>query len=229
MGLFRTEFLYLDRDDMPTKAEQVQAYRQVFELMSGRPLVVRTLDIGGDKPAAYLDVERRVIIGEVESARAQQNKVTAKIAELKKAGQDASEIIAEMKELSSGIKALDDKLRSIETQIHDILIWIPNVPHPSAPVGGEEQNEIIKHWGQMPEMDFKPMPHYEIAEKLNIIDFARASRMSGSFFVSYRGLGARLERALINFMIDLHIDKHGYTEVFPPFITKREAMFGTGQ
>ena len=176
-----------------------------------------------------LDVERRQIIGEVESARAQQNKVTAKIAELKKAGQDAGEIIAEMKELSARIKALDEKLRSIEKQIHDILIWIPNVPHPSAPVGGEEKNEIIKHWGEMPEMDFKPMPHYEIAEKLNIVDFARASRMSGSFFVSYRGLGARLERALINFMIDLHIDKHGYTEVFPPFITKREAMFGTGQ
>jgi len=176
-----------------------------------------------------LDVERRKIIGEVETARAEQNRVTAKIAEMKKAGQDATPIIAEMKELSAQIKVLNDELRNIENQIRDIQIWIPNIPHPSAPIGDEDKNEIIKHWGELPEIDFKPLTHYEIGERLDIIDFARASKISGSFFVGYRGLGAKLERALINFMIDLHVEKHGYTEVSPPFVTKRETMFGTGQ
>ena len=176
-----------------------------------------------------LDVERREIIGKVEASRAEQNRVTNQIADMKKNKQDATDIIAEMKNLSADIKALNDRLREVEKEIHDIQIWIPNIPHPSCPVGGEDQNELVRTWGEIPELDFKPLPHHEIAEKLNIIDFARASRISGSFFVGYRGLGAKLERALINFMIDLHVEKHGYTEVSTPFVTKRDAMFGTGQ
>ena len=176
-----------------------------------------------------LDVKRRDYIGKVESARAEQNKVTQKIAQMKKAGQDATLVIEEMRQLAEAIKAMSDELKSVEDQIHDLLIRIPNIPHESVPVGGEQDNQLVKTWGELPEQDFQPVPHYDIAEKLGIIDFARASRMSGSFFVSYRGLGARLERALINFMIDMHVEKHGYTEVFPPFVTKREAMFGTGQ
>ena len=176
-----------------------------------------------------LDKKRRELIGQVESARARQNKVTGMIPEMKKRGEDASAVIAEMKTLSEQIKKQNDELKEIEAQIYDIQIRIPNIPHPTVPVGGEEANMEVKRWGEIPQKDFKPIPHYELAEKLGIIDFARASRMSGSFFVSYRGPGARLERALINFMLDLHTRKHGYTEVSPPFVTKREAMFGTGQ
>jgi seryl-tRNA synthetase len=176
-----------------------------------------------------LDVKRRDLIGTVESARAEQNKVTQKISHMKKTGEDATEVIAEMRTLSDQIKEMNDELKTIEDQIHEHLIRVPNVPHESVPVGGEQDNEIVKTWGDIPEMDFQPLPHYDIAEQLEIIDFNRASRMSSSFFVSYRGLGARLERALINFMIDMHVEKHGYTEILPPFVTKRDAMFGTGQ
>lgn len=176
-----------------------------------------------------LDVKRRDYIGKVEGARAEQNKVTQKIAQMKKAGKEAADVISEMRQLADSIKQMDDELKSIEEQIYELLIRIPNIPHESVPVGGAQNNVVCKTWGKIVEQDFQPLPHYDIAEKLDIIDFARASRMSGSFFVSYRGLGARLERALINFMIDMHVEKHGYTEVFPPFVIKREAMFGTGQ
>ena len=176
-----------------------------------------------------LDKKRREIIREVETARAEQNRVTARIPEMKKTGQDTSAVIAEMKSLSDRIKSLNDELRSVESSIYDIQIRIPNIPHSSVPVGGEADNRIEKSWGEVVSMDFAPKTHYELAEDLGLIDFNRASRMSGAFFVSYRGLGARLERALINFMLDLHVEKHGYTEVFPPFVTKKEAMFGTGQ
>ncbi|MDZ7370054.1 MAG: serine--tRNA ligase [candidate division KSB1 bacterium] len=176
-----------------------------------------------------LDARRRELIGKVESARAEQNKVTQQISVMKKAGQDASAVIVEMGRLSDEIRSMNDELRSVEAELYELHIRIPNIPHESVPVGTEKDNVVVKQWGELPKLDFKPLPHWEIAEKLGLIDFARASRMSGSFFVSYRGLGAKLERALINFMIDLHVEKHGYTEVFPPFVVKREAMFGTGQ
>ncbi len=176
-----------------------------------------------------LDQQRRENISKVESARAQQNKITQQIAEMKKAGRDASEIISEMRRLSVSIKDMTAGLKQIEQDISDIHIRIPNIPHASVPVGGEADNEEIKRWGEAPKVDFKPKTHIDIAEKLGLIDFLRAARMSGSFFVSYRGAGAKLERALINFMLDLHAEKHGYTEIFPPFVTKIEAMLGTGQ
>jgi seryl-tRNA synthetase len=176
-----------------------------------------------------LDVTRREIIGAVESARAEQNRVTQRIAEMKKAREDATAPITEMRGLGDRIKTLDEQLRTTEEEIYQIQIRIPNIPHASVPVGDPSHNKIVKEWGERPQQDFKPLPHYEIAEQLGLVDFARASRMSGSSFVSYRGLGAKLERALINFMLDLHITRHGYTEVSPPFVTKREAMFGTGQ
>lgn len=176
-----------------------------------------------------LDVERRRLISEVENARAEQNRVTQKIADMKKAKQDASGVITEMRELSENIKTSNDQLRQIEEAIHEIHIRIPNIPHESVPIGDESHNKEIKTWGELPEMDFKPLPHYDIAEKLNIIDFSRGSNLAGSNFVAYRGAGARLERALINFMIDMHVQKHGYTEVLTPFLARREVMFGTGQ
>lgn len=176
-----------------------------------------------------LDVTRREIIGKVESARAEQNKMTVQIAEMKREKKDASEAIQQMKLLSDQIKNWDEQLRQVEEKIYQIQIRIPNIPHESVPVGDASHNKIVKQWGAPVEKDFQPLPHYEIAEKLDIIDFARASRIAGSFFVGYRGLGAKLERALINFMLDLHIEKHGYVEVSPPFLTKRDSMFGTGQ
>ena len=176
-----------------------------------------------------LDVKRREIISKVETGRAEQNRVTQKVAEMKKARQDAGAVIAEMKTLSDRIKVLDEELRGVEAQIFEIQIRIPNIPHSSVPKGDPSHNQEVKRWGGLPKVDFKPLTHYEIAENLQLVDFSRGANLSGSSFVSYRGLGARLERALINFMLDLHIDKHGYTEILPPFIVRREVLFGTGQ
>ncbi len=176
-----------------------------------------------------LDKGRRRFIGEVESLRAQQNKVTAQIAEMKRNKEDASDLISRMKSLSETIKKLTGDLNNHEEKITEIQIRIPNIPHESVPIGDESNNEVVREWGKSPETDFKCLPHHELGEHLNIIDFARGAKVSGNNFISYRGLGARLERALINFMIDVHVEKHGYTEIFPPFITRRESMFGTGQ
>ncbi len=196
-------------------------------------LVRKAIQDKGDKAdldgLLALDVKRREIIGEVESARARQNRVTLQIAEMKKAKQDAAAVIAEMRAVSDRIKELDEQLRDAEEKIYQIQIRIPNIPHASVPVGDPSHNQVVRQWGEMPKQDFKPLPHYEIAEKLGLVDFNRTSRMSGASFVGYRGLGARLERALINFMLDLHSEKQGYTEIAPPFVTKRESMFGTGQ
>ncbi|HPI74162.1 MAG TPA: serine--tRNA ligase [bacterium] len=175
------------------------------------------------------DAARREIIARAEAGRAEQNRVTQKVAEMKKAGQDASEIIAEMKALSDRIKAWDEELRAVEAQIYEIQIRIPNIPHASVPKGDPSHNVEIKRWGDPPKIDFQPLPHYELAERLGLVDFSRGANLAGSSFVSYRGLGAKLERALINFMIDVHVEKHGYTEIFPPFVVKREVLFGTGQ
>ncbi|MBD3383652.1 serine--tRNA ligase [candidate division KSB1 bacterium] len=176
-----------------------------------------------------LDKGRRSLIGEVESLRAQQNKVTGQIAEMKRNKEDASDLISRMKNLSETIKKLTGDLNNHEEKITEIQIRIPNIPHESVPIGNESKNEVVREWGKSPETDFRCLPHYELGENLNIIDFARGAKVSGNNFISYRGLGARLERALINFMIDVHVEKHGYTEIFPPFITRRESMFGTGQ
>ncbi|NOZ56559.1 MAG: serine--tRNA ligase [Calditrichaeota bacterium] len=177
-----------------------------------------------------LDERRRQLLAEVESLKHQRNVVSQQIAAKKKAGEDASEAIREMQGVAERIKALDDELKKIEKAIYEIQIWIPNVPHPSVPEGVDENDNVeVRRWGEIPEMDFEPRPHWEIAERLGLVDFARGSKISGSFFVSFRGAGARLERALINFMIDLHVKKHGYTEIWPPAVVRRETMFGTGQ
>lgn len=196
-------------------------------------LVKKAIENKGDKAdldvLLDLDKKRRELISEVESTKAEQNRVTALIPEMKKKGKDVSKIVTEMRDISAKVKQGNDQLKEVESKIYEIQIRIPNIPHESVPVGGEETNRIERTWGTIPKKDYKPLPHYDLAEKLGLIDFNRASRMSGSNFVSYRGLGAKLERSLINFMIDLHVEKHGYTEIFPPFITKRDAMFGTGQ
>ena len=177
-----------------------------------------------------LDAEKRKILTEGENLKHQRNSVSEEIGRMKKQQQDASHLIAEMKAVSDRIKQLDEQVKAYDQQIYDILIQIPNIPHPSVPEGKDETANLeIRRWGELPPKDFIAVPHWEIGEKLDIIDFSGGSRVSGSFFINYKGLGARLQRALITFMLDLHIQKHGYTEVYPPFIVNRDSMFNTGQ
>ncbi len=176
-----------------------------------------------------LDEQRRTLLADAEALKARRNKVSETIAAMKKRGEDASALIQEMGQVADRIKQLDAQLDEVEKAIYEVQIRIPNIPHPSVPVGDESANVVIKHWGTVETFDFQPKTHWEIGEALGILDLAGGAKVAGAFFVNFRGLGAKLERALINFMLDLHVQKHGYTEVFPPFVTKRESMFGTGQ
>jgi seryl-tRNA synthetase len=177
-----------------------------------------------------LDGERRNLIHEADQLKSTRNRVSDEIAKAKQSGQDASSQILEMRKASDEIKALDERLRQIETDIRTIQLQIPNIPHVSVPVGSDASaNVIVREWGKKPDVDFKIRPHWDVGVELGILDFERASMLSGSNFVSFFGKGARLVRGLINFMLDLHIDKHGYQEVWVPIILRREMMEGTGQ
>ena len=177
-----------------------------------------------------LDKERRQIIQEVESLKHERKIVSDQIAKMKKSSEDASEIITQMRQVSQRIKELDQRLVKLEDDLHGSLLLIPNVPHESVPIGADEKdNPVVKKWGEITEFSFKPKPHWELGERLGILDFERAAKMTGARFTLYWGLGARLERALINFMLDLHTTKHGYQEVLPPFLVNSSAMTGTGQ
>jgi seryl-tRNA synthetase len=177
-----------------------------------------------------LDILRRELLKEVESLRYQKNTVSDTIAKLKKEKKDASQEIENMRALSQRIKDLDNKLQDKEAALKDLMLIIPNIPHSSVAVGkSSEDNPEIRKWGDVPQFPFEPKPHWEIGENLRILDFERAAKITGARFTLYRGLGARLERALINFMLDLHTRKHHYLEVLPPFIVNRESMIGTGQ
>ncbi len=177
-----------------------------------------------------LDTRWRENLTYTQSLKAHQNKVSQQIAQLKKQQLDATETIAEMRELSQKIKELTAEANDTKAEVDAILLTIPNMPEASTPVGlGEEDNIEVKTWGELPSSDFERKPHWEIAEQLDIVDFQRGAKVAGSNFVLFKGLGARLERALIQFMLDLHTTKHGYTEVSPPFLANRPAMTGTGQ
>jgi seryl-tRNA synthetase len=177
-----------------------------------------------------LDGQRRSLLQQVEDLKHQRNVVSEEIGRMKREGKDASVEIDRMREVGEQIKHLDQQLAEIEEHIREVLIRIPNIPHPSAPVGTSAEDNIeVRRWGSPPEMDFTPKPHWEVAESLGIVDFKRGSKVAGSFFVNFRGMGARLERALISWMLDLHIERHGYTEVLPPFMVNEESMFATGQ
>lgn len=172
----------------------------------------------------------RELMGEAESLRSYQNTVSKKIAELKKTKGDASEQITEMRQVSQKIKELNESAQVKKSEMEEILVNIPNMPHSSTPVGNSEAENIeVKRWGGLPSFDFEPKPHWELAEALDIIDFRRGAKVAGSNFVLFKGIGAKLERALINFMLDLHVSQHGYTEVSPPFVANRPTMTGTGQ
>ena len=177
-----------------------------------------------------LDEERRKIIAEVEVLKSQRNSESQKVGELKKKGEDASAIIAAMKELGDRIKELDDEQRVIEEKIQDVLLGIPNVPHPSIPDGKDDtENVTVSFWGEPTKFDFEPKAHWDIGTDLGIMDFDRAGKITGSRFTILKKEGAKLERALISFMIDVHTSEHGYTEVYPPFMVNTASMTGTGQ
>ena len=177
-----------------------------------------------------LDQRRREILAKVETLRAKRNRVTSEIPQKKHTHEDITSLLQEAKTLSRQIEALDKELKEVERGIYDFLVNLPNIPHPSVPIGKDEtENVVVKFWGEKPVFSFSPKPHWEIGEKLNILDFKRAAKISGSRFAVYRGGGAALERALINFMLDLHIKEHNYIEIFPPFLVNEKSMFGTGQ
>ncbi len=188
---------------------------------------------GGEYPVdevISLDRRRRELLQEVEKLRHARKVASEEIGRLKRAGQDAQEQMQEVKRLGERLKELENELRTVEARLRALLLEIPNLPHESVPPGVDENdNQVIKRWGDLPTFDFIPKPHWELGEQLGIFDFARAAKITGSRFVVYRGAGARLERALIAFMLDLHTKEHGYQEVLPPFIVNEASMIGTGQ
>ena len=177
-----------------------------------------------------LDEKRRDCITKAEQLKNKRNTVSEEIARLKREKQDASELIKEMQQVSKLIKEYDEQLQQIEADLQAILMTIPNIPHPSVPIGEtDEDNVEVRRWGEPTKFDFEPKAHWDLGEALDILDFSTAAKVTGARFTFYKGLGARLERALINFMLDLHTDKHGYLEVFPPYMVHRRSMIGTGQ
>ena len=176
------------------------------------------------------DDERRAVLLEIEALRHERNVVSDRVAEMKKAGQDAEAIVVEMRAVSSKIKDLDKKLSESQGAIDDFLLGLPNLPHATVPIGKDEtENAEVRKVGAIPEFEFEPQAHWDIGSRLKILDFDRAARITGARFPLYFGAGARLERALINFMLDTHTGEHGYLEVLPPFIVNRESMTHTGQ
>ncbi|MET3576815.1 serine--tRNA ligase [Bhargavaea ullalensis] len=177
-----------------------------------------------------LDVRRRELIARVEELKAERNAASQQIAEMKRNKENADEAIAKMREVGDKIKELDTELHEVEENLDYVMMRVPNIPHESVPVGdSEEDNVEIRKWGDVPEFSFEAKPHWEIGTDLGILDFERAAKTTGSRFVFYRGAGARLERALAAFMLDLHTDEHGYEEMLPPFLVNRTSLTGTGQ
>ncbi|NLE64822.1 MAG: serine--tRNA ligase [Elusimicrobia bacterium] len=176
-----------------------------------------------------LDVEWRARTAKVDDLRSKRNAANDEISRLIKEKQDPKATIASMKTIAGEIDALEPELKTLEERMQAILLFIPNLPHPSIPVGGPDKNRVARSWGEKRAFDFKPLEHIAIAEKWDLIDFKRATKISGSNFLLYKKTGALLERALINFMLDLHIREHGYVEVFPPVLVNPASMTGTGQ
>ncbi len=177
-----------------------------------------------------LDNTRRELLYKVEQLKNKQNTASKQIPAIKKEGKDVSELLTEMKDLSNSIKEIDTNVREIDVEIEKAMLSIPNIPHESVPVGDtDEDNVELRKWGEPRNFEFEPKTHWDIGEDLGILDFSTAAKVTGARFTFYKGAGARLERALINFFLDLHTEKHGYEEVFPPFMVHRNSMVGTGQ
>ncbi len=177
-----------------------------------------------------LDKKRREVLAKVEAMKNQQSTTSKQIPKMKKAGEDTTELMAEMKALSQEIKALDAEVSEIEENLRNGLLNIPNTPHPSVPEGDDDSDNVeLRKWGEPTEFDFEAKAHWDIGEELDILDTERAAKIAGTRFTVYKGMGARLERAVINFMLNLHTEEHGFTEILPPFMVNRAAMTGTGQ
>lgn len=177
-----------------------------------------------------LDTRRRELLTEVEQLKNKQNTASREVPKLKRAGKDTSALFAEMKELSSKIKTLDAEVSKVEDELHNALLNVPNTPNPDVPEGVDDtENLEMRKFGEPTEFSFEPKAHWDIGTNLDILDFERASKISGARFTVYKGIGAKLERAVINFMLDLHTEEQGYTEILPPFMANRDAMTGTGQ
>src|ERR1700757_3983420 len=200
------------------------------------PLVEEKLRQRGMDPSALLkdfrevDTQRRHAITEAETSKAQRNKASEEIAKLKKSGQDANAAMAHTKALRERISELERTASDLDARLREILAGIPNLPHASVPVGhSADDNVEVRRWGAPPKFDFAPKPHWDLGSDLGILDLERAVKLTGARFAVYWDLGAKLERALANFMLDLHTREHGYTEVLPPYLVNSDSMYGTGQ
>lgn len=186
-------------------------------------------DFGIDNVMVF-DEKRRSLLAEVEQMKNLQKIESKKIPQMKKTGEDTTALMEEMKELSDKIKVLDEQVSEAEANLKDALLNVPNTPHPTVPDGKDDQDNVeLRKWGEPTSFDFEPKAHWDIGEDLDILDFERAAKLSGTRFTVYKGLGARLERSVINFMLNLHTEEHGFTEILPPFMVGRAAMTGTGQ
>ena len=188
----------------------------------------KSLDLIAEFPA--LDVRRRELLQESETLKNRRNVVSQEVARLKKARENADDLILEMREVSDRIKELDEEVRVLDEKITELTLAIPNIPSDATPVGASEEDNVeIRRWSEPAKFDFEPKAHWDVAQDLGILDFEAAAKVTGSRFVFYKGLGARLERALLNFMMDLHSDQHGYEEILPPYIVNRDSLIGTSQ
>ncbi|MDP2654385.1 MAG: serine--tRNA ligase [Candidatus Omnitrophota bacterium] len=181
------------------------------------------------EPLLKLDQQKRNLQVKIDDLRAQQNMANEEIGRLIQEKKDPKEKISSMKGIAAQVAGMEPELKALETKIDEILLTIPNIPHASVPVGAPDKNQVVRTWGDLRKFDFTPKTHIDIAESLDIIDFKRASKLSGSNFILFKNAGARLERALYNFMLDFHTREHGYREIFPPFLVNAASMTGTGQ
>ena len=207
----------------------IKRVRDNFEEVK-KVLLTRNEDLGNFDEFEVLDVKRRELIAKTEVLKAERNKASEQIAVMKRNKEDATEAITRTRELGDEIKVLDAELREVEEKFDYMMMRLPNIPHESVPVGETEDDNVeVYTWGEKPTFDFEPKPHWDVATDNEIVDFERAGKVTGSRFLFYRGLGARLERALMSFMMDLHSDEHGYEEMLPPVIINRDSLTGTGQ
>ncbi len=207
----------------------IKKIREDFEHVKERVEYRGKGDFGLDN-VKKLDEDRRALLAEVEAMKNKQNTVSREIPKMKKAGEDTTAIMAEMKELSSKIKALDDQLSEIEENLRNAILNVPNMPYEKVPFGKDDADNVeLRKFKEPTKFNFEPKAHWDIGENLDILDFERAAKIAGTRFTVYKGLGARLERAVIQFMLDLHTIEQDYVEILPPFMVNRSAMIGTGQ
>ncbi|MCP1143173.1 serine--tRNA ligase [Lysinibacillus endophyticus] len=207
----------------------IKRVRDNFEEVK-KILLTRNEDLGNLDEFEELDAKRRELIAKTEVLKAERNKVSEQISIMKRNKENADEVIARMRQVGDEIKELDTQLREVEEKFEYMMMRLPNIPHESVPVGTTEDDNVeVMKWGELPNFNFEAKPHWDLATDLQIVDFERAAKVTGSRFIFYRGLGARLERALMSFMMDLHAEEHGYEEMLPPVIVNRDSLTGTGQ